>query len=84
MSSSCRCKHQFCYVCGAKWKTCACQQWQEDHLQERLRQEEQQGYRRRQENLELLELRLRRIAREFRRLMRRDPWYVVQDDYLPG
>lgn len=21
---TCRCKHQFCYVCGAQWKTCRC------------------------------------------------------------
>ncbi|KAG9949855.1 hypothetical protein KCU85_g4025, partial [Aureobasidium melanogenum] len=34
---TCRCKHEFCYIC-------TCQQWQEDHLQERLRQEDQEAY----------------------------------------
>lgn len=43
-SCSCLCKHQFCYVCGAKWKTCACKQWQAARLQERLRQGERNVY----------------------------------------
>lgn len=29
----CRCGHQFCYVCGMKWKTCNCPQWEEARLQ---------------------------------------------------
>jgi hypothetical protein len=28
----CRCLHQFCYLCGAQWKTCACPQWAEVHI----------------------------------------------------
>lgn len=28
----CRCKHQFCYLCGRKWKRCSCPQWDEDYL----------------------------------------------------
>ncbi|KAI1074392.1 hypothetical protein F5B20DRAFT_596094 [Whalleya microplaca] len=32
---TCRCGFQFCYVCGARWKTCACQQWEEEHLYNR-------------------------------------------------
>ncbi|KAM5533558.1 hypothetical protein V8D89_012774 [Ganoderma adspersum] len=26
---TCRCKAQFCYRCSARWKTCACPQWEE-------------------------------------------------------
>ncbi|KAL5604413.1 hypothetical protein BROUX41_002385 [Berkeleyomyces rouxiae] len=29
---TCRCSHEFCYVCGARWKTCQCPQWDEDRL----------------------------------------------------
>lgn len=29
---TCRCRHQFCYVCTAPWKTCRCDQWNEDML----------------------------------------------------
>ncbi|KAH7032629.1 uncharacterized protein B0I36DRAFT_286721 [Microdochium trichocladiopsis] len=32
---SCRCGFQFCYVCGAEWKTCQCDQWDERRLFER-------------------------------------------------
>ncbi|KAJ3496296.1 hypothetical protein NLG97_g2761 [Lecanicillium saksenae] len=32
---TCRCKSEFCYVCGKKWKTCDCEQWDEDRLVER-------------------------------------------------
>jgi hypothetical protein len=30
--SSCRCKAQFCYVCGREWHTCDCEQWDEQRL----------------------------------------------------
>lgn len=29
---TCRCGHEFCYLCAAKWKTCNCDQWQEENL----------------------------------------------------
>ncbi|KAK1749605.1 hypothetical protein QBC47DRAFT_333427 [Echria macrotheca] len=29
---TCRCSAQFCYLCGERWKTCRCDQWQEDRL----------------------------------------------------
>ncbi|KAI0735373.1 hypothetical protein C8Q76DRAFT_712045 [Earliella scabrosa] len=29
---TCRCRHQFCYLCTATWKTCRCDQWDEDRL----------------------------------------------------
>lgn len=32
---SCLCKHDFCYRCGEKWKTCRCPVWDEDRLLER-------------------------------------------------
>ncbi|KAK6003351.1 hypothetical protein QM012_001196 [Aureobasidium pullulans] len=73
---TCRCKHQFCYICGAKWKTCFCQQWQEAHLQERLRQEEQDAVLQPpppRNNLELFEMRLRQAENEVREMFRQDP-----------
>ncbi|KAG6026382.1 hypothetical protein E4U40_002158 [Claviceps sp. LM458 group G5] len=33
---TCRCKAQFCYVCGLKWKQCSCAQWDEDRLTARV------------------------------------------------
>ncbi|KAI0834636.1 hypothetical protein F5Y06DRAFT_306679 [Hypoxylon sp. FL0890] len=32
---TCRCGHQFCYICGAQWKTCLCQHWDEARLLQR-------------------------------------------------
>lgn len=29
---TCRCKTEFCYLCRARWKTCACTQWDERRL----------------------------------------------------
>lgn len=29
---ACRCGTEFCYVCGLKWKTCTCAQWDEGRL----------------------------------------------------
>ncbi|KAI0824159.1 hypothetical protein BC628DRAFT_446097 [Trametes gibbosa] len=29
---TCRCRHQFCYLCTAPWKTCKCDQWDEARL----------------------------------------------------
>jgi hypothetical protein len=29
---TCRCTAQFCYICAASWKTCACPQWEEQYL----------------------------------------------------
>ncbi|KAI0156592.1 hypothetical protein GGR57DRAFT_463908 [Xylariaceae sp. FL1272] len=35
---TCRCKHQFCYLCGVEWKKCLCPQWDEDRLLNRARE----------------------------------------------
>ncbi|RMJ16380.1 hypothetical protein CDV36_003924 [Fusarium kuroshium] len=32
---TCKCKAEFCYVCGERWKTCACPHWQEERLYNR-------------------------------------------------
>lgn len=32
--TSCPCKHEFCYACGARWKSCDCPQWSPEHLLE--------------------------------------------------
>ncbi|KZP34610.1 hypothetical protein FIBSPDRAFT_809975 [Athelia psychrophila] len=29
---TCRCRAEFCYLCTARWKTCACTQWDETRL----------------------------------------------------
>lgn len=29
---TCRCRYEFCYLCTARWKTCACPQWEENRL----------------------------------------------------
>ncbi|KAK1816479.1 hypothetical protein LTR12_009070 [Friedmanniomyces endolithicus] len=35
---TCPCGAQFCYICGRRWKTCACAQWEENHLFNRAAQ----------------------------------------------
>ncbi|RYP70109.1 hypothetical protein DL769_005086 [Monosporascus sp. CRB-8-3] len=35
---TCRCGFQFCYICGARWKTCQCEHWDEHRLLERAEQ----------------------------------------------
>jgi hypothetical protein len=37
-SSSCLCRHEFCYLCGETWKRCACDQWDPDRLLARANQ----------------------------------------------
>ncbi|KAI8995299.1 hypothetical protein BD414DRAFT_410253 [Trametes punicea] len=29
---TCRCRHQFCYLCTSPWKSCSCVQWDENRL----------------------------------------------------
>ncbi|CAE6461598.1 unnamed protein product [Rhizoctonia solani] len=29
---TCRCRHEFCYLCARRWKECTCPQWDEDRL----------------------------------------------------
>ncbi|KUJ11856.1 uncharacterized protein LY89DRAFT_653328 [Mollisia scopiformis] len=35
---TCTCGAQFCYLCGEKWKTCGCSQWDENRLLARANQ----------------------------------------------
>ncbi|KAG9239653.1 hypothetical protein BJ875DRAFT_448003 [Amylocarpus encephaloides] len=35
---TCRCGSQFCYLCGASWKTCTCPHWDESRLYSRTSQ----------------------------------------------
>ncbi|OJD21929.1 hypothetical protein ACJ73_06728 [Blastomyces percursus] len=35
---TCRCRAQFCYLCGTEWKNCKCEQWDDDRLIERGQQ----------------------------------------------
>ncbi|KAJ1328857.1 hypothetical protein MN608_05586 [Microdochium nivale] len=35
---SCRCRFEFCYLCAAQWKTCTCNEWDENRLRDRARQ----------------------------------------------
>ncbi|KAJ5155146.1 hypothetical protein N7492_007949 [Penicillium capsulatum] len=35
---TCHCRHKFCYLCGARWKTCQCAQWDERRLLDRAHQ----------------------------------------------
>ncbi|EPQ51128.1 hypothetical protein GLOTRDRAFT_141244 [Gloeophyllum trabeum ATCC 11539] len=32
---TCVCRAQFCYLCGARWKTCKCREWDEERLLDR-------------------------------------------------
>ncbi|PYI05378.1 hypothetical protein BO78DRAFT_408205 [Aspergillus sclerotiicarbonarius CBS 121057] len=29
---TCKCRAEFCYLCGLQWKTCACERWAENNL----------------------------------------------------
>ncbi|KAE9378173.1 hypothetical protein N431DRAFT_174373 [Stipitochalara longipes BDJ] len=35
---TCTCRAEFCYVCGRRWRTCDCAQWNEDRLLARANQ----------------------------------------------
>lgn len=32
LTHSCRCGAEFCYICGLRWRTCICDQWNEPQL----------------------------------------------------
>ncbi|KAI0651662.1 hypothetical protein C8Q79DRAFT_997011 [Trametes meyenii] len=65
---TCRCRHEFCYLCTARWKTCSCTQWDEDRLitaaQDRV---QRQGVRAPARGGNVEEFR-QRVAREAERL----------------
>lgn len=31
----CKCKAEFCYMCGLRWHTCSCGDWEDEHLNAR-------------------------------------------------
>ncbi|KAL2816425.1 hypothetical protein BDW59DRAFT_177361 [Aspergillus cavernicola] len=35
---TCKCRAEFCYVCGETWKTCSCERWNEQRLVERAQE----------------------------------------------
>ncbi|PWY92769.1 hypothetical protein BO70DRAFT_357912 [Aspergillus heteromorphus CBS 117.55] len=35
---TCRCRYEFCYVCGVEWKDCTCELWDEERLLLRAQQ----------------------------------------------
>jgi len=36
---TCRCGHEFCYLCTSRWKTCSCPQWDEGRLLQQARRQ---------------------------------------------
>ncbi|KAI0670091.1 hypothetical protein C8Q78DRAFT_1093558 [Trametes maxima] len=65
---TCRCRHEFCYLCTARWKTCSCTQWDEDRLITAARDRVQrQGVRAPARGGNVEEFR-QRVAREAERL----------------
>ena len=34
----CKCRHNFCYLCGVDWKHCPCAQWDDERLEARAEQ----------------------------------------------
>ncbi|KAL2871417.1 E3 ubiquitin-protein ligase [Aspergillus lucknowensis] len=35
---TCKCRAEFCYLCGLGWKTCSCERWNEQRLVERAQE----------------------------------------------
>ncbi|PYH92715.1 putative E3 ubiquitin ligase [Aspergillus ellipticus CBS 707.79] len=35
---TCRCRYEFCYICGKLWKNCTCELWDEERLLNRAQQ----------------------------------------------
>ncbi|KAL4864105.1 hypothetical protein BDV12DRAFT_189211 [Aspergillus spectabilis] len=35
---TCKCRAQFCYLCGLEWKTCSCERWNKQRLVERAQE----------------------------------------------
>lgn len=61
----CLCGAEFCYVCGARWKSCTCAQWEEPRLYARATQILQRNHNPRHQLFQPV-----RIAREQPRLRR--------------
>ncbi|KAL4806770.1 hypothetical protein BDV18DRAFT_159940 [Aspergillus unguis] len=35
---TCKCRAEFCYLCGLQWRTCSCERWNEQRLVERAQE----------------------------------------------
>lgn len=65
---TCRCRAQFCYLCASPWKTCRCDQWDENHLVNAAEQQvnNQFGRRARMEQPMVFQERVRERAADLR------------------
>ncbi|KAF2008479.1 hypothetical protein BU24DRAFT_360149, partial [Aaosphaeria arxii CBS 175.79] len=66
----CVCSAEFCYLCGARWKTCRCDQWNEDRLVARARADRIDPPAERVEQFAITDLEVDRLVREMAETLR--------------
>ncbi|KAI0452865.1 hypothetical protein F5B21DRAFT_481393 [Xylaria acuta] len=71
---TCKCRAEFCYLCGAQWKTCGCVHWEEHRLYERAEEIYDRNHNPGNENVETGVANLRPVPpaarqRDIRRIM---------------